>query len=156
VRGPDDASPVIVYADFECHFCALAHARLAPLRVRRAFRHFPVRSKHPRSWAAACAAEAAGRQGRFWEFHDSLFAGQGRLDDPHLWERAERLGLGLEAFEADRRSEEVHRRVQRDLHSGIRAGVVTTPTLWVEGRAHPGVPDDDLLAALAGERPPSI
>ena len=139
---------MIVYADFECHFCALAHVRLAPLPVRHAFRHFPVRSKHPRSWAGACAAEAAGRQGRFWEFHDSLFADQGRLDDPHLWERARKLGLDLERFESDRRSEDVERRIRHDFEGGIRAGVVTTPTLWAAGRAHAGVPEESLLARL--------
>ena len=74
-------------------------------RLRRVFRHFPVRSSHPRAWAAACAAEAAGLQGRFWEMHDSLFADQGRLEDPHLWERARGLGLDLERFDADRRGD---------------------------------------------------
>jgi protein-disulfide isomerase len=134
VRGPLEAPLVIEYADFECHFCRLAHARLEGLALRRVFRHFPVRSKHPRAWAAACAAEAAARQERFWEMHDSLYDDQGRLEDPHLWARAERLGLDLERFDADRRSEEVLGRVRRDFESGIRAGVVNTPTLFREGR----------------------
>jgi protein-disulfide isomerase len=148
VRGPADAPLVVEYADFECHFCLLAHARLDPLPLRRAFRHFPVRSKHPRAWATAAAAEAAGRQGRFWEMHDSLYADQGRLEDPHLWARAEQLGLDVERFDADRRSEEVLARVKRDFDSGIRAGVATTPTLFVAGRPHAGVPSDDLLATM--------
>jgi 2-hydroxychromene-2-carboxylate isomerase len=80
--------------------------------------------------------------------HDSLFADQGHLDPPHLWERVERLGLDLEQFEADRRSEVVAERVQRDFHSGVRAGVVTTPTLFVDGQPHAGVPSGDLLARL--------
>jgi protein-disulfide isomerase len=148
VRGPADAPLVIEYADFECHFCLLAHARLDPMALRRAFRHFPVRSKHPRAWATAAAAEAAGRQGRFWEMHDSLYADQGRLEDPHLWARAEQLGLDVDRFDADRRSEEVLARVKRDFDSGIRAGVATTPTLFVAGRPHAGVPSDDLLATM--------
>lgn len=151
VRGPETAPVVIEYAEFECHFCRLADVRLAALPLRRVFRHFPVRSKHPRSWAAACAAEAAARQGRFWEMHDSLYADQGRQADPHLWERARRLGLDVHRFEADRRSEEVAERVRRDFDSGLRAGVVTTPTLFVGGQAHPGVPGDELLAQL-GDR----
>ena len=53
VRGPDGAPLVIVYADFECPYCALLHARVAGSALRIAFRHFPVRSKHPRAWAAA-------------------------------------------------------------------------------------------------------
>ena len=64
------------------------------------FRHFPVTSKHPRARVLAAAAHAAGLQGRFWEMHDSLLEDQGHLDDPHLWERAERIGLDLERFEA--------------------------------------------------------
>jgi protein-disulfide isomerase len=140
VRGPADAPLLIEYADFECHFCLVAHARLDELEltVRRAFRHFPVRSRHPRGWAAACAAEAAALQGRFWEMHDSLYGDQGRLDDPHLWARAERLGLDVERFDAERRSEAVVERVKRDFDAGIRAGVATTPTFFFDGRAYAG------------------
>jgi protein-disulfide isomerase len=121
---------VIEYADFECPFCAVLHARLAGREQLVVFRHFPVKSSHPRAWAAACAAEAAAAQGRFWEMHDSLFADQARLEDPHLWQRAETLGLDLERFESDRRSEAVRARVRGDFESGVRAGVVTTPTVF--------------------------
>jgi protein-disulfide isomerase len=99
----------------------------------------------------AQAAEAAALQGRFWELHDSLYADQGRLDPPHLWERAERLGLDLDRFESDRRSDETAERVERDFHTGIRAGVTTTPTLFVDGEAHPGVPAEPLMARLRAE-----
>ena len=94
------------------------------------------------------AAEAAGRQGRFWEMHDSLYADQGRLEDPHLWDRARELGLDLDRFDADRRSVEVAERVRRDFRAGVRAGVATTPTLFVDGVAHPGAPGDELLDHL--------
>ena len=139
---------VIEYMDFECPHCAEAHAQLAGLEITCVFRHFPVASKHPRARVLAHAAEAAALQGRFWEFHDSLYEDHGRLDDPHLWERCERLGLDLDRFEADRRSEAVAERVERDFRSGIRAGVATTPTLFVQGQAFPGVPEDTLLSAL--------
>jgi len=99
--------------------------------------------------ALACAAEAAALQGRFWELHDALYADQGRLDDPHLWQRARELGLDLDRFQADRRSEEIATRVRRDFDSGIRAGVVTTPTLFIDNEAHGGIPDQALLAQLA-------
>jgi protein-disulfide isomerase len=150
VRGAQRARLVIEYADFECHYCALTHAKLGRLRLRRVFRHFPVRSKHPRAWACACAAEAAARQGRFWELHDALFADQGRIEDPHLWEHARNLGLDVERFDGDRRSEEVAARVHRDFESGIRAGVVAPPTLFVDGEVHPGPPDTALLQRIAG------
>ncbi len=138
LRGPDGpgVALVILYADFECPFCAALHARLAGPglpALRLAFRHFPVRSSHPRAWPAACAAEAAGRQGRFWEMHDALFADTARLEDPHLWERARALGLELDRFDADRHGEAVRERVKRDFRSGVRAGVVTTPTAFLAG-----------------------
>jgi protein-disulfide isomerase len=148
VRGPDDAPLVIEYADFECPYCAALVARLAGAQLRRAFRHFPVRSSHPRAWAAACAAEAAALQGRFWEMHDMLFADQARLEDPHLWERARALGLDLERFDRDRRGDAVRARVRRDFESGVRAGVVTTPALFAGGRMYTGHFDLEALASL--------
>jgi protein-disulfide isomerase len=140
---------VIEYADFECPYCAALSSRLARLELRRVFRHFPVRSSHPRAWPAACAAEAAALQGRFWEMHDSLFADQGRLEDPHLWERARQLGLDLDRFERDRRSDAVRARVRRDFESGVRAGVVTTPTLFAGARKLAGNIDARVLDQLS-------
>ena len=69
--------------------------------------------------------------------HDLLFADQARLEDPHLWRRAQELGLDLERFDSDRRGDEVRGRVRRDFDSGVRGGVVTTPTLFAleRGRA---------------------
>ena len=61
--------------------------------------------------------------------HDALFADQGRLEDPHLWTRAERLGLDVERFEAYRRSDAVRDRVRDEFRDGVKAGVATTPTL---------------------------
>jgi protein-disulfide isomerase len=148
-QGPDDAPLVIEYADFECPFCAAVSVRLAGQRLYRVFRHFPVRSSHPRAWAAARAAEAAALQGRFWEMHDLLFADQGRLEDPHLWDRAAALGLDLERFERDRRSDQVEARVRRDFQSGVRAGVVSTPTLFAAGRKYVGRIEPDTLAQLS-------
>ena len=146
VRGPQDAPLIIEYGDFECPFCAALSARLAEVRCRLVFRHFPVRSSHPRAWAAACAAEAAGSQGRFWEMHDLLFADPARLEDPHLWQRAQQLDLDIERFDADRRGEPVRIRVRRDFQSGVRAGVVTTPAVFVHGRMHSGRFDPSVLA----------
>ncbi|HEX5929056.1 MAG TPA: thioredoxin domain-containing protein [Solirubrobacterales bacterium] len=133
--GPEDhargeGETLIVYADLGCPHCAAEWARLALEPSRIVFRHFPVASKHPRSPALHAAAEAAAAQGRFFEMVDSLYADRGRVDDPHLWERARRLGLDLERFEADRRSEVAAARVRRDFESGIRAGVTSTPAVF--------------------------
>jgi len=126
IRG--EGPVVIVYGDYECPYCAAELPKLDAVTL--VFRHFPVVSKHPRSRRLAAAAEAAHLQGRFWEMHDALFADQGHLDDPHLWERARALGLDLGRFDADRRSEVVAARVDRDFRSGIAAGVMKTPTIF--------------------------
>jgi protein-disulfide isomerase len=139
---------VIEYADLECPYCAKAHLILKELPITRVFRHFPVTSKHPRARVLAAAAEAAGLQGKFWEMHDSLLEDQGHLDDPHLWDRATRLGLDLERFEADRRSPRVGERIDDDFQSGIRAGVATTPTQFLNRTAFPGIPGASLREAL--------
>lgn len=141
VRGPAEAPLVIVYADFTCPRCAVAHERLTGAPVRRAFRHLALRAKHPRAVALARAAEAADAQGAFWEFHDAVYADQGRLDDPHLWALAERLGLDVERFEADRRSERAAERVERETREALRAGAMHTPTLFLpDGRRVDGPP----------------
>ncbi len=136
--GPDDhlagegEETIVVYADLGCPRCAAEWPRLRERPGRLVFRHFPVASKRPRSPALHAASEAAGRQGRFFEMVDSLYADRGRVDDPHLWERVEHLGLDLGRFEADRRSAEAEARVRRDFESGIRAGVTSTPALFGE------------------------
>ena len=139
---------VIEYADLECPYCAKAHLILRELPITRVFRHFPVTSKHPRARVLAAAAEAAAHQGKFWEMHDSLLEDQGHLDDPHLWDRARTLGLDLDRFEADRRSQEVTERIDSDFRTGIRAGVATTPTQFLAGEPHPGVPDASFKHAI--------
>jgi protein-disulfide isomerase len=126
IRG--EGPLVIVYGDYECPYCAAELAKLDGVTL--VFRHFPVVSKHPRSRRLAAAAEAAALQGRFWEMHDSLFADQGHLDDPHLWERARELGLDLGRFERDRRSDATAARVDRDFRAGIAAGVMRTPAMF--------------------------
>jgi protein-disulfide isomerase len=129
VRGEGEEG-IVVYADLGCPRCAAEWPRLWEHSGRLVFRHFPVASKHPRSPALHAAAEAAGRQGRFFEMVDSLYADRGRVDDPHLWERARRLGLDLERFQADRRSTEIAERIRRDFESAIRAGVTSTPGVF--------------------------
>jgi protein-disulfide isomerase len=134
--GPDDhvsgaaEGGLIVYADLGCPRCAVAWRGLRGQPQRLVFRHFPVAGRQPRSPALHAAAEAAGRQGRFFEMVDSLYDDRGRVDDPHLWERARGLGLDLDRFQADRRSEELEARIRRDFRSGIRGGVTGTPAIF--------------------------
>ena len=133
MRG--DGPELIVYADLACPACAEAWSWLSALPVALCLRHFPLASKRPRAPALHAAAEAAGMQepGAFWEMVDSIYADHGHIDDPHLWRRAEEIGLDLDRFEAERRSEAIAERVQRDFLGGIRAGVTGTPAAFAQG-----------------------
>lgn len=130
VRGDAGAPLVVMYADFTCPHCAVAHERLRAEGVRVVFRHLALKAKHPRAVALALAAEAAAAQDAFWPFCDAVYADQGRIDDPHLWERATALGLDLDRFEADRRGEAATERVRRDTREALRAGATATPTIF--------------------------
>jgi protein-disulfide isomerase len=150
--GDDDhvtgeGTEAIVYADFGCPRCAAVWAQIRALQLQLCLRHFPMAAKHPRAPALHAAAEAAGLQDAFWEMCDSLYADRGRVDDPHLWERARQFGLDLERFNADRRSEAVETRVRGDFEGGIRAGVAGTPMAFLAGRRVEGDVVEGLAAA---------
>ena len=157
--GPDDhargkGEELVVYVDLGCPHCAAVWGRIAALEARIVFRHFPLPRKHPRAPVLHAAAEAAGRQGAFFEVVDTLFADRGHVDDPHLWERVRVLGLDLERFEADRRSEQVADRVRRDFESGIRAGVAATPSIFSAGEPV-GLEELEELAGKASVESPA-
>ncbi|CAB4923972.1 unannotated protein [freshwater metagenome] len=149
VRGPEGAPVVVVYADFTCGPCALAALRLAQVPLRVVHRHLVLRRRDRRAEPVAIAAEAAARQGAFWAFHDALFSDQGRLDDPHLWQRCEALGLDVDAFELDRRDQALAARVAGETREALRAGAATTPLLILpDGTLQQGAPSAAMLAAL--------
>jgi protein-disulfide isomerase len=150
VRGDPGAALVVFYGDYTCPRCALAHAKLRELPLRLAFRHFAIAAKHPRAVPLACAAEAAARQDRFWEFHDSLFEDPAHTDDPHLWNRARALGLDLERFERDRRDDDAAATVRAQTRAGMRAGITETPTLLIDRMIRPGIPSPEMIAHLTG------
>src|SRR3712207_2432708 len=108
VRGPVDAPLTLVeYGDFECPFCGRATGTVEELRarfgnqLRYVFRHVPLVDVHPHARLAAEAAEAAAAQGRFWEMHDRLFAGQDRLTAEDLLGYAAATGLDVPRFARD-------------------------------------------------------
>ena len=131
VRG--DGPEAILYLDLACPHCAAEWPAITRLPLRICVRHFPLAAKRPRALALHAAAEAAGLQcaDAFWGLWDSIYSDHGHLDDPHLWERGRALGLDLERFDADRRSDAVAARVKQDFNGGIRAGVVGTPTAFI-------------------------
>ncbi|SET09060.1 Na+/H+ antiporter NhaA [Geodermatophilus poikilotrophus] len=154
VRGPADAPLTLVeYGDFECPFCGRATGTVEELRerfgdrLRYVFRHVPLVDVHPHARLAAEAAEAADAQGRFWEMHDRLFAGQDRLMPTDLLEHAAAAGLDVSRFARDLGSSRFARRVEEDVESAEVSGVTGTPTFFVNGRRHTGPFDADSLAA---------
>jgi protein-disulfide isomerase len=116
--------------------------------LRFVFRNFPIDS-HPHAQQAAEAAEAAGRQGKFWEMHDLLYENQRHLRDEDLRGYAENLGLDVELI-AKELDEHLHAtRVHDDFLSGVRSGVNGTPSFYINGVKHDGAYDmETLLAAL--------
>ena len=132
VRGAVGAT-LIVYAEFSCPDCAVAAERLREDDRSVCFRHFALASRSILAVKLAIASESAARQGKFWEFHDSMFADQGRLDDPHLWQRCELLGIDLDRFEADRRDPALAEKVAGQATAAMRAGATGAPTFVVSG-----------------------
>lgn len=159
VRGPDNRTVIVEYGDYECPFSRQAYLAIKRVEarlegnVRFAFRHFPLTEIHPHALAASRAAEAAARQGRFWEMHDLLFHRQRALRDDDLRGYASELGLDPTRFDEDRVGEPVLERIERDVRSGVASGeVLGTPTLFIDGALHVGRNDaDTLLAVLTGE-----
>ena len=157
VQGSPAGRLIVEHGGYECPysrqaFHAIELVEQQPGRnVRFAFRHFPLTRIHPHAIAAAAAAEAAARQGRFWDMHELLFHRQKALEDGDLRGYAAQLGLDVEAFDRDRASRTVLERIQRDVDSGLASGqVLGTPTLFIDGEVHRGGYDPPgLLAALS-------
>jgi len=149
VRGEADA-PVTLeeFADFQCPSCALTTMQsIGPMeknfgeRLRVVFWNFPL-PNHKHGREAAIAAEAASRQGKFWEMHDLLFEKQGdwsKVPDIHpvFEEYAQQLKLDVEKFKKDSESPDVAATVDRQHAQGETRGVKNTPTLFINGREFP-------------------
>src|SRR5260221_12860250 len=157
VRGSPAVPLILEYGDYECPYSRQAFHAIEQVEqqlgrnVRFAFRHFPLTRIHPHALAAAAAAEAAARQGRFWDMHKLLFHRQKALEDGDLLGYAAQVGLDVAAFDRDPASRTLLDRIQRDVDSGLASGqVLGTPTLFIDGVVHRrGYDPPTLLAALA-------
>lgn len=143
--GSSDAPVTLIeYGDYECPDCLNAEPIVARLRetfgekLRVIFRHFPRTSIHPRSAAAAAAAEAAGAQGKFWVYHKGLFDRQKELADLDLTHLALTLGLEVYRFQAALETPATARRVSDDYGSAVRHGLKATPTFFINGKRYTG------------------
>jgi NhaA family Na+:H+ antiporter len=161
VRGgsaADGIVSVVVYGDYLCPYCRRLRHVLARLRqalgerLAYVFRQFPNERAHPGAFLISRAAEAAAKQGRFWQMHDLLYEQEPPLTETHVFEFARKLGLDLERFRRDLEADEIKSRVEEDIAEGKRNGVTGTPTLFVDGIRYDGAWDFySMLEAL--ERP---
>jgi protein-disulfide isomerase len=144
VRGEAGTPVILEYGDYECPYSRQAFRAIERVerelsgRFRFAFRHFPLTQIHPHALAASASAEAAARQGRFWEMHELLFHRQKALEDDDLRSYANEVGLDLARFDHDRADADVMARIARDVASGEASGVRGTPTLFIDGVLYQG------------------
>lgn len=139
-KGPADAPVTMtLFTDFECPYCRqivpLLEEVLAknPKTVKLAFKNMPLKF-HKMAEPAAKAALAAHEQGKFWPFHDRLFA-ESRLSEDLIKKIATDLGLDMARFERDLASPSLQAKLQKDLIDAQSSGVTGTPTVFINGRA---------------------
>jgi len=140
IRGSARAPVMIVeFSDFQCPFCRKVQPTLRNLltkydgRVSLAYRDFPLRGMHGQAELGAESSRCAGEQGKFWEYHDLLFANPDKLNRTGLLELARSLTLDQRKFESCLSSGKHRPEIEKDLQDGIRAGVMGTPGIFING-----------------------
>jgi NhaA family Na+:H+ antiporter len=157
-RGGDapDAVTLLMFGDYECPYSRRAFANIERLEgeldeeLRFAFRHLPLIDIHPHALPAAGFAEAAARQGRFWDMHGLLFDRQKALEVEDLQGYAAELGLDGRRVVTDLEDRDMWRKIQDDVESARASGAPGTPTLFVNGVRHDGTYDPTALRAALG------
>ena len=137
--GAKDAKVTVVeFSDFECPYCSKAASATTEIKkkygdkVRVIFRHFPL-SFHKNAHLAHQASAAAGAQGKFWEYHDKLFANQKALTRPDLEKYATELGLNMGKFKGALDAKTYAAAVDADIELGKKVFVQGTPSMFVNG-----------------------
>lgn len=157
--GPADARIVIIeYSDFQCPYCKMfmenTYARLRQMysdQVRFIYRDFPLDSIHPRARPAAEAAQCAHEQGKFWEYHDLLFANQQALETSDLKRYAQQLGLNMDQFNTCVDTRKYQASVEADVQAGLRQNVTGTPTFFINGQALVGAQPLEAFQAVIAQ-----
>jgi protein-disulfide isomerase len=141
--GAKDRKIVLVeFSDFQCPYCSSASVEVKKFMARHkdkvtlVYKHFPLTQIHPEALPAARASWAANKQGKFWEYHDALFANQSKLGEPLYLETATKLKLDLKKFNADRKIADAA--IVKDFTLGRKVGVEGTPTFLLNGEVVPG------------------
>lgn len=148
---------IVEFSDFECPFCQ----RVAPTlkrvretygdRVRIVWKDFPLTQIHPNAFKAGEAAHCAGEQGKYWEYHDRLFANQQAMRLEDLKQHAAVLGLDTARFNECVDSSKYGERVRDGVAQGSRLGVNSTPTIYINGRLVAGAQPYETFAAIIDE-----
>lgn len=145
IKGNKDASVTLLeYSDFQCPACATYEPLVQQLHeefpdtLKIVFRHFPLTTIHKNAMISAKAAEAAHRQGKFWEMHDQLFEHQSdwaQLGDPNekFLEYAATAGLNIDQFNTDMKDSSIGDSVKSDQKMGNAANIPGTPTFFLNG-----------------------
>ncbi len=130
---------VIMFSDFQCSACAATHPVLKKVladygdRARLVVRDFPLESVHENAFSAALAANAANKQGKFFEYIEVLYRNQENLDAASLKNYAAELGLNVKQFELDLSDEKAAAEVRKDMAEAMNLGARGTPTIFVNG-----------------------
>ncbi|MBV9242386.1 MAG: thioredoxin domain-containing protein [Acidobacteria bacterium] len=139
-QGPSTAPvTVVMFSDFQCPACSATHPILKkvldqyPGKIRFVVRDFPLQELHEKAYQAALAAEAANKQGKFFEYIDILYKNQSALDDASLAKYAAQLGLNAAQFELDFKSDATAAQVKKDIADGESYHITGTPTIFING-----------------------
>jgi protein-disulfide isomerase len=153
IRGSINAPVTIVeYGDYECPYTGMAYPIIKEImkqfgdKIYFVFRNFPLNEIHPHAQHAAEAAEAAAAQDKFWEMHDYLFEHQKSLDDSHLLEYAQKVGLDIDKFKKEMSGHIYSPLINKSIKNGIDSGVEGTPTFFVNGVRYEDSWDLDTLS----------
>ncbi len=172
IYGPADAVvELVAYGDYQCPHCHTAHPITQSLieefagQLRFGWRHFPLSKIHPDARNAAMAAEACGD--KFWHMHNLLFTDPGKLSRENLLQYARQVQIDPQTVIAAWDENRYGELIRRHIASGLRSGVNTTPTFYINGRRHNGGFDKRTLTtallqaiaekstASAGQNPPT-
>jgi len=148
---------MVKFEDFHCPYCKKAQPTVAQVlskyekKIRLVHRDFPIDSIHPAARKAHEAGRCANEQGKFWQYHDLLYANAPKAEAADLKSYAEEIGLDVPAFEKCVASGKFRDVVQKDVDEGNRLGVTGTPTFYINGRLLSGAQPFESFATIIDE-----